>query len=228
MTRESKATGVLYVVTCAAGPARDVGRLVELAQAHGWDVCCILTPSARNFVDMAALESLTSHPVRSEYRKPDEPDVLPPPDAIIVARASFNTINKWASGISDTLALGLVTEAIGNGLPIVTIPAINAAQAKHPAWEQSVATLHVAGVRVLHGGGVYPSASSRARVLSTSLSFHGTLPSQPSMNSLADPPINASLSLIHHNRRQGPWSCPSPAAPRRTRPRRRSWRAAWS
>ncbi len=103
------------------------------------------------------LEVRTGHPVRSEYKKPGEPDVLPPPDAIIVAPASFNTINKWAAGISDTLALGLITEAIGEGLPIATIPAVNGAQAKHPAWERSVETLRAAGVEVLHGEGVYPA-----------------------------------------------------------------------
>jgi phosphopantothenoylcysteine synthetase/decarboxylase len=106
-------------------------------------------------VDLAELETLSGHRVRSEYKKPWEPDVLPPPDAIIVAPASFNTINKWAAGISDSLALGLVTEGIGKGLRIVTIPAINAAQAKHPAWERSVEVLRAAGVRVLCGEGVY-------------------------------------------------------------------------
>jgi phosphopantothenoylcysteine synthetase/decarboxylase len=155
MTEVEATPGVLYVVVCAAGPARVVRVLVELAQKDGWDVCCILTPSARDFVDLLGLEELTGHPVRSEYKKPNEPDVLPPPDAIIVAPASFNTINKWAIGISDTLALGLITEAIGKGLPLVAIPAINAAQAKHPAWERSVETLRSAGVRVLHGEGVY-------------------------------------------------------------------------
>ncbi len=71
--------GVLYVVTCAAGPAGDVGVLVELAQADGWDVCCILTPSARNFVDATALEVRTGHPVRTEYKKPGEPTSCPCP-----------------------------------------------------------------------------------------------------------------------------------------------------
>ena len=31
--------------------------------------------------------------------------MLPEPDAIIVAPATFNTINKWAAGIADTLRL---------------------------------------------------------------------------------------------------------------------------
>ncbi len=157
MSDARKTLGVLYVVTSAAGPARTVGVLVELAQSEGWDVCCILTHSAHNFVDTTALEASTGHPVRSEYKKPDEPDVLPPPDAIIVAPASFNTVNKWAAGISDTLALGLITEAIGKGLPIVIIPAVNGAQAKHPAWEKSVETVRAAGVGVMHGEGAYPA-----------------------------------------------------------------------
>jgi phosphopantothenoylcysteine synthetase/decarboxylase len=147
--------GVLYIVTCAAGPARDVHLLVGLAQQDGWHVCCIVTPNARDFVDVAKLEELTGHPVRSEYKKPWEPDVLPPPVALIVAPASFNTINKWAAGISDTLALGLITEAIGKGLPIVSIPAINAAQAKHPAFAQSIETLRQCGVHMLYGEGAY-------------------------------------------------------------------------
>jgi flavoprotein len=54
--------------------------------------------------------------------------VLPPPDAIVVAPATFNTINKWAAGISDTLVLGLLTEAIGKRLPVVALPFVNAAR----------------------------------------------------------------------------------------------------
>jgi hypothetical protein len=60
--------------------------------------------------DSAELARLTGHPVRSEYKHPDEPDVLPPPDAIVVAPATTNTTIKWAAGISDTLALGLLVE----------------------------------------------------------------------------------------------------------------------
>ena len=143
--------GVLYVIVCGAPPARDADRLVELAQDDGWDVCVIATPSARSFIESASLEAATSHPVRSEYKQPDAADVLPPPDAIVVAPATFNTINKWAAGISDTLALGLLTEAIGKRLPIVALPFINAAQAEHPAFQSSVDRLRAAGVQLLYG-----------------------------------------------------------------------------
>lgn len=33
--------------------------------------------------------------------------MLPPADAFVVALATFNMVNKWALGISDTLTLGL-------------------------------------------------------------------------------------------------------------------------
>jgi phosphopantothenoylcysteine synthetase/decarboxylase len=146
--------GVLYLIVCGAPPARDASRLVELAQAKGWNVCLIATPSARSFIDSPALEAATGHPVRSEYKQPDEADVLPPPDAIVVAPATFNTINKWAAGISDTLALGLLTEAIGKRLPVVALPFINAAQAEHPAFQDSINRLRAAGVQLLYGPNV--------------------------------------------------------------------------
>jgi len=111
-------------------------------------------PSARSFIDTAVLETVTGHPVRSEYKQPHEADVLPPPDAIVVAPATFNTINKWAAGISDTLALGLLTEAIGKRLPVVALPFVNAAQAEHPAFQGSIDRLRAAGVRLLYGPNV--------------------------------------------------------------------------
>jgi phosphopantothenoylcysteine synthetase/decarboxylase len=143
--------GVLYLIVCAAPPARDALVLVKLAQAAGWDVCVIATPSARRFIDIPALEAATGHPVRSDYKRPDDPDVLPPPDAITVAPATFNTINKWAAGISDTLALGLLTEAIGKRLPVVALPFVNAAQAQHPAFQRSIEQLRKEGMRLLYG-----------------------------------------------------------------------------
>jgi phosphopantothenoylcysteine synthetase/decarboxylase len=147
---------VLYVVACAAPPTREAGRLVVLAQERGWEVCVVTTPSGRRFADVAGLEALTGHPVRSQYKDPGEPDVLPPPDALIVAPATVNTVNKWALGICDTLALGLLVEAIGKRLPLVAMPFTNRAHAAHPAFAENVAKLRSWGVTVLFGADVYP------------------------------------------------------------------------
>jgi phosphopantothenoylcysteine synthetase/decarboxylase len=84
--------------------------------------------------------------------------VLPPPDAIIVAPATVNTVNKWALGICDTLALGLLVEAIGKRLPLVAVPTTNPEHAAHPAFAENLARLRSWGVTVLArtGGGGEP------------------------------------------------------------------------
>lgn len=147
---------VLYVVSCGAPPAREVSVLVRLGLEQNWDVCVLTTPSGRKFTDVTELEQLTGHPVRSEYKNPGEADILPEPDVIIVAPATVNTINKWAAGICDTLALGILVEAIGKGLPLVALPFTNLAHAAHPAFPENIAKLRSWGVTVLFGPEVYP------------------------------------------------------------------------
>ena len=150
--------GTLYVIVCGGPRARHVGELVGRARAAGWTVCVIATPQAMKFIDVRALAEQTGFTVAHEYKLPNEIDTLPPADAMIVCPATFNTINKWAAGIADTLALGLLTEGIGKGLPIVAAPALNNAQEKHPAFGRSIAVLREAGVTVLYGPGVYEPA----------------------------------------------------------------------
>lgn len=62
-------------------------------------------------LDTKAFEARTGYPIRSAWRSPGDPRLLPPADAIAVASATFNTINKWVVGIADTLALGILCEA---------------------------------------------------------------------------------------------------------------------
>jgi phosphopantothenoylcysteine synthetase/decarboxylase len=107
-------------------------------------------------MDLTTLSELTGHVVRYDYKQPDEPDVLPPADAIAVAPATFNTINKWAHGSSDTLALGILNEAIGLGLPMVAVPVPNIALAKHPAFQESTERLRAWGVRLIFDPERYP------------------------------------------------------------------------
>jgi phosphopantothenoylcysteine synthetase/decarboxylase len=117
-------------------------------------VCVICTPAALKFVDVPGLVAQTGHPVRVRFKNPGDPDMLPSPSAIIVAPATVNTITKLAAGIADTLALGLMVEAIGLGLPIVAVPYTNVAMACHPAFGEGIARLRSWGVTVLFGDDV--------------------------------------------------------------------------
>ena len=140
---------VLSVVVCGAGPA-EVRTLVKLARERAWTVQVIATPAALDFIDAAALEAQTGSPVRSQYRKPGEPRSRSA-DAIIVAPASYNTINKWAQGISDTYPLGILAEATGLAVPIVVLPFINSALAARAPFRRSVKELRREGIRILLG-----------------------------------------------------------------------------
>jgi phosphopantothenoylcysteine synthetase/decarboxylase len=146
---------VLYLFICGAGPASRITDIVTLAQTEGWSVYCVATPAAvEHFLDVPALETATGHQVRTTYRKPgDEP--LPKADGVIVAPATYNTINKWASGISDTYALNQLAELTGLGVPIVVLPFVNQALAANRAFHRSVDELRTAGVRVLFGPGEF-------------------------------------------------------------------------
>jgi phosphopantothenoylcysteine synthetase/decarboxylase len=139
---------VLYLVVCAAEPARATPGLVAALQGDGWDVCVVTTPSARRWAHVDALAELTGHDVRTDMRGPDDPPFEPFGDALVVAPATCNTLNKLAAGINDTLALGLTNEAIGTpGVPVVVVPWCGPALSAHPAHARSLTLLANAGVR---------------------------------------------------------------------------------
>jgi hypothetical protein len=141
---------VLTIVACGAGPAATIGTCVKLAQDRSWTVQVIATPAALDFFDQQAIADQTGSPVRSQYSKPGSPRSLIP-DAILVAPATYNTINKWAHGISDTYALGTLAEATGLGVPIVVLPFVNTALADRAPFRRSVESLRAEGVAVLLG-----------------------------------------------------------------------------
>ncbi|WP_275466580.1 flavoprotein [Streptomyces noursei] len=138
----------LYVVVCAAGIAGDVGKLITAAQEAHWDVGVVATPQGLGFIDATAIEAQTGYPIRSAWRTPGQARPLPPANAIAVAPATFNTINKWAAGISDTLALGILCEAYGFDIPTAVLPYLNSAQAAHPAYSQSLQRLRAMNVLI--------------------------------------------------------------------------------
>lgn len=55
--------------------------------------------------------------MKSVWRAPSDVRSSPTADAIAVAPATFNTVNKWAAGFADSLALGIRREAPGMGIP---------------------------------------------------------------------------------------------------------------
>ncbi|MBQ1158475.1 flavoprotein [Streptomyces sp. A73] len=141
---------VLYLIACAAGPAQHIDDGVRAAQAAGWDTCLILSPTAATWWEPreAELEALTGHPVRHRYTLPGESGGLPKADAMLVAPLTTTSACKWATGITDTAALGIPAEAVHLGVPVVAAPFWSTALGAQPAVGRAVATLRQQGVRV--------------------------------------------------------------------------------
>ncbi len=162
-----KPNKTLYVITCATLIARHIETFVRKSQEKGWDPWVIGTPNSRGFLDVANIEQLTGHEVEFEYRNPDAPRKRPQADAVAVVGASFNTVNKWALGIADNLALSLLSESVSYSVPVVLLPFINEAMSKHPSLDASVAALRRLGITVIFGQGInepHPPHTAKTRV----------------------------------------------------------------
>lgn len=142
------ASRIVYLIAAAAPPILQIAEGCRRIMAEGWRPCVILTPTAATWVSIDELSALTEWPVRVNPRLPHEQDSLPDADAVIAAPLTFNTINKWAAGISDTLALGLLNELMGADVPIYVAPCVKSALRNHPAYSASIALLRKSGVTV--------------------------------------------------------------------------------
>jgi phosphopantothenoylcysteine synthetase/decarboxylase len=142
------ATGrVLYLAVCAVpGADRTLDRIAA-ERAEGWEVCLVATERALHWFDTSEAERLTGHPIQSRMRVYPEPLFEPLGDVMVMAPASFNTINKIALGLADDMPSGLAIEAIGRGVPLTIEPQLGAAFANHPVFPEHVDRLERAGVR---------------------------------------------------------------------------------
>jgi len=161
-----------YLIASSAPPVLQLDEFVGLLADRGWESYIILSPTAATWVDADHLAKVSRHPVRVEPRRPRDPDPLPPADVILAAPLTFNSLNKWATGISDTLALGLLNEALGLSLPVIAAPCVKTALRQHPVYETNVKILVSAGVTVLDPVSIVTRSVSGV----VGLDWHAVLP----------------------------------------------------
>ncbi len=130
--------------TAARGPELLRG-LVELGFAT---IIAIPTPNASRVIaprELADVEEVQV--VESYFDKAIRP--RPPRGVVLFAPCSFNSLNKLAHGIADSLALSVVAEAIGRGTPVIVGPSLNAPLLNHPQAQASLKTLPSWGVIIV-------------------------------------------------------------------------------
>jgi phosphopantothenoylcysteine synthetase/decarboxylase len=136
---------VLSGTTTAARGPEVLRGLVGLGFAQ---VIAIPTPNAARVVAACELADIAgAQVVQSYFDLAIRP--RPPRGVVLFAPCSFNSLNKLAHGIADSLALSVVAEAIGRGTPVIVGPSLNAPLLAHPMAQASLATLPLWGVTIV-------------------------------------------------------------------------------
>lgn len=125
---------VALVVT-AAPLARRTRDIYDVLRGTGWAVTVCPTADADKWITNAPRHDYLNGRVR--------------PNAVICCPATFNTLNKWAAGINDSPALGVLNDAIGLGTPLLVVPMVGERLSRHPVWPATLNFLTTAGISVL-------------------------------------------------------------------------------
>jgi phosphopantothenoylcysteine synthetase/decarboxylase len=151
--------------TAARGPELLRG-LVGLGVAT---IIAIPTPNASRVIASRELADVEgAQVVESYFDLAIRP--RPPRGVVLFAPCSFNSLNKLAHGIADSLALSVVAEAIGRGTPVIVGPSLNVPLLNHPQAQASLKTLPSWGVTIVppvdegEGPRLAPSAALLAAV----------------------------------------------------------------
>lgn len=137
---------VLYLVVCGVPGADRTLERIAAEQAAGWEVCLVATERGLDWFPATEAEALTGHAIQSRMRRYPEPLFEPLGDAVVVAPASFNTINRIALGLTDDMPVGLVCEAMGRGVPVTIEPQTGGPFESHPVFRPNIELLERAGV----------------------------------------------------------------------------------
>lgn len=126
----------------------------RLLMRHGARVQAVMSAGARRLIHPNLVEWATGHPVVTRLTGAIEHvalagNVAAPVDLVLVAPATANTIGKIAAGIDDTPVTTVVTTAMGEGIPILVVPAMHEPMYRHPIVTDNIRRLTELGVRFL-------------------------------------------------------------------------------
>lgn len=111
-------------------------------------VLVIPTPNASRIIGARELADLPgARVVESYFDLAIRP--RPPFGVVLFAPCSFNSLNKLAHGIADSLALSVAAEAIGRRTPVIVGPSLNQPLLDHPVAQASLRTLPAWGVTLV-------------------------------------------------------------------------------
>ncbi|MGE8012810.1 MULTISPECIES: class II aldolase/adducin family protein [Bacillus] len=143
-----KGKNIYYILT-GARKSKESYRYIKELSDLGANVFVILTPSAHQMVDLELLKEASGNFIRDSFDKKDG-ESLPLEDLIVIAPATYSTINKIAGGIADNFATSCIAAAIGRNTPIYLAPSMNIDLWRSPILQQNLQKLIKIGVKMIH------------------------------------------------------------------------------
>ncbi len=183
--------------------AYKVPELVRLLQKSGFEVRCMLTESAREFVSGLVLETLTGHRAVSRLWGLNSEE-LPSgtehidwarwPDLVLVAPATAHTLARIAHGLADDF---VSTVLLATRAKILLAPAMNTAMWENAATQANLELLRSRGHEVLppdsgrlacgeEGAGKLPELEAIVRKAEQTLELETGLEREPSRQRTVD------------------------------------------
>jgi phosphopantothenoylcysteine synthetase/decarboxylase len=137
-----------YLIISGAATAHRAGEFVLALSEKHERVITVPTENAARVISLRDLARIpNNHVVESYFDARILP--RPAPGPVLFAPCNFNSLNKLAAGIADTLALSITAEMIGFGQPVTVALSLNEPLFAHPIVRQSINTLSTWGVTVV-------------------------------------------------------------------------------
>jgi len=131
-------------------------RAFELARElirHGADVYSVMSKAATEIIHPYTLHYATGHDVITKLMGDIEHveflGMEGSADLFIIAPCTANTLNKIATGVSDTPVTVFATTAFGSGIPIIVVPAMHESIYNSPVLIENLEKLRRLGVSVI-------------------------------------------------------------------------------
>ena len=142
--------GVTFMIVCAGSPMSRTLLRLQVELETGRRVNVVATPQAAAWFEHYEIdplvEAMTGWAIRHELRPPTTPTFDPPGSSVLVSPCTLNTLTKWADAHSDNLALSLLCEAVGRGVPTRAEVSLSPPYSSLPAAQDALARLSELGV----------------------------------------------------------------------------------
>jgi len=140
---------VVYLIVSGTTTAARTPEILRGLVGLGFrTVIAIPTPNAARTISGRELADVAGAQVVESYF--DLAIRLRPPRGVVLfAPCSFNSLNKLAHGIADTLALSVTAEAVGRRTPVIVAPSLNQPLLDHPEAQASLKKLPEWGVLIV-------------------------------------------------------------------------------